>query len=412
VGINVVEEELGRKSVFMNEEKLSTDYVPPHLIHRDAELRQLAQFFRVLIQTPGSCSKTVSIVGHVGTGKTAIAKRFGDFLEESASLRNINLKYIHINCRKQKTSTLILTTIIRNFSPNTPLRGFSTAELLYLLNEVLEKNNVFLLLVLDEADYLLRKNNSTDFIYDLIRLNDDKLNAIQRISLIVITKTINYYALLDISTLSTLQKNIICLNKYTINQLKDILWARIKEAFYEGTILPETVDLIADIASQWGDARLALDLLWRSGKYADKNSELKLAPEHARKAKGDIYPVIRQETVEILPKQQLLTLLSIARALKKEDKAYITMGDLEEIYTVICEEYEEKPRAHTQLWEYTKELEIEGIIATKISSKGYRGKTTLITIADAPAKIVEKKIETILDKYSEKQSKKTNNIKI
>jgi len=187
VGINVVEEELGRKSVFMNEEKLSTDYVPPHLIHRDAELRQLAQFFRVLIQTPGSCSKTVSIVGHVGTGKTAIAKRFGDFLEESASLRNINLKYIHINCRKQKTSTLILTTIIRNFSPNTPLRGFSTAELLYLLNEVLEKNNVFLLLVLDEADYLLRKNNSTDFIYDLIRLNDDKLNAIQRISLIVIT---------------------------------------------------------------------------------------------------------------------------------------------------------------------------------------------------------------------------------
>ena len=81
MGINIIEEELGRKSVFMNEEKLSTDYVPPHLIHRDAELRQLAQFFRVLIQAPGSCSKTVSIVGHVGTGKTAIAKRFGDFLE-------------------------------------------------------------------------------------------------------------------------------------------------------------------------------------------------------------------------------------------------------------------------------------------------------------------------------------------
>lgn len=407
MGINIVEEELGRKSVFMNEEKLSTDYVPSHLIHRDAELRQLAQFFRVLIQAPGTCSKTVSILGAVGTGKTAIAKRFGAFLEESASLRNINLKYIHINCRKQKTSTLILTTIIRNFSPNIPLRGFSTAELLYLLNEVLEKNNVFLLLVLDEADYLLRKNNSADFIYDLIRLNDDKLNAIQRISLIVIGKTINYYALFDISTLSTFQKNVIRLNKYAINQLKDILWARIEEAFYEGVVLPETVDLIADIASQWGDARLALDLLWRAGKYADKNFELKVAPEHTRKAKGDIYPVIRQETVEALSKQQLLILLSIARALKKENKAYITMGDLEETYTVICEEYEEKPRVHTQLWEYIKELEMEGIIATKISSKGYRGKTTLITIADAPTKIVEKKIETILDKYPKKQSKKT-----
>ncbi len=407
MGINIVEEELGRKSVFMNEEKLSTDYVPSHLIHRDAELRQLAQFFRVLIQAPGTCSKTVSILGAVGTGKTAIAKRFGAFLEESASLRNINLKYIHINCRKQKTSTLILTTIIRNFSPNIPLRGFSTAELLYLLNEVLEKNNVFLLLVLDEADYLLRKNNSADFIYDLIRLNDDKLNAIQRISLIVIGKTINYYALFDISTLSTFQKNVIRLNKYAINQLKDILWARIEEAFYEGVVLPETVDLIADIASQWGDARLALDLLWRAGKYADKNFELKVVPEHTRKAKGDIYPVIRQETVEALSKQQLLILLSIARTLKKENKAYITMGDLEETYTVICEEYEEKPRRHTQLWEYTKELEMEGIIATKISSKGYRGKTTLITIADAPTKIVEKKIETILDKYPKKQSKKT-----
>ncbi|MGP3702361.1 MAG: ORC1-type DNA replication protein, partial [Candidatus Bathyarchaeota archaeon] len=87
--------------------------------------------------------------------------------------------------------------------------------------------------------------------------------------------------------------------------------------------------------------------------------------------------------------------LSICRLLKENASAYISMGEVEKEYNVVCEEFGEKARAHVQLWKYVKSLSLTGIISTKSSSKGHRGKTTLIGLPVSAEKL-EKEILKII----------------
>ena len=64
--------------------------------------------------------------------------------------------------------------------------------------------------------------------------------------------------------------------------------------------------------------------------YADHRQSLKVLPEHVRHANASIHPVIRQEIIKDLTTQQKLTLLAIAAKLRTTQKAYLTMGELEE----------------------------------------------------------------------------------
>jgi len=70
------------------------------------------------------------------------------------------------------------------------------------------------------------------------------------------------------------------------------------------------------------------------------------------------------------------------------------MGEVEEMYKLVCEEYNEKPLAHTQFWKYIRNLDSCGMITTKISGKGVRGKTTLIGLTAPSPAIFRKKLES------------------
>jgi len=94
---------------------------------------------------------------------------------------------------------------------------------------------------------------------------------------------------------------------------------------------------------------------------------------------------------------EILLLLGIGRKLGQAESAYITMGEAEEAYRIVCEEYDKKPHGHTKIWECIQELEDLGIIITKISGVGMRGKTTLIGIPEVPASILEKEITRMLE---------------
>ncbi len=393
---NFLEEELHRKSVFRpkGERYLDIEYVPQTMPHREEHLRQLARIFKSVIESPSNTSQKVLIHGNTGTGKTAVTKYFGAMIEDSARKRSLRIDYKHINCRSKKTEYLVLLTILRHYDKNIPKRGFSPSELLHMLIDILEAEDRHLVLTLDEVDYLVR-TRGPDLIYDLTRLTDDRLNAPQRLSLITIVRDTTFLNVLDSSTLSTFQKNVMKLEKYTASQLEDILNLRVQYAFRDNTVPKDTISLIADIASDMGDARYAIELLWKAGKYADSNNAERVYPEFVRLAKSEIHPEIRKEILDALSDSQRVLLLSIARQLINKKSAYITIGELEEMYQIVSEEYSIKPRAHTQVWTQIQELEHHGIISTKISGQGYRGKTTLIGLPEIPAE----QLERILTKY-------------
>jgi cell division control protein 6 len=97
-----------------------------------------------------------------------------------------------------------------------------------------------------------------------------------------------------------------------------------------------------------------------------------------------------------------LFLLGVARHFKQNDSAYMSMGEAEEAYALVCEEYSEKQRGHTQIWKYVKALSASGIIETIVSGVGQRGKTTLISLSRVPASDLEQElVKTLMQKSGE-----------
>jgi cell division control protein 6 len=389
---DIIEDELFSSSVIKHQEYLDFDYVPEELPHRDSHLRKLAQFFKPVLT---GIAQNVVIYGPVGTGKTVIAKKFCRKLVSIARKQGNIIEYIHINCRKRSTDTMVLLGILSYFDPRFPDRGFSVQEMLDVLRRQLQRREAHLILVLDEADALLKKSGS-NLIYSLTRFSDDTTQPHNPISLIMISQK-EILSQLDPSALSTFKRsNTINLDKYHRDELHDIITQRVDLAFHKGTVLYESIDLIADIASEWGDARFAIELLWKAGMYTDHNHETLVIPEHVRAAKAETYSIVTETKLKNLTKHQLLTLISIAKRLQKTQEAYVTTGEIEKTYAITCEEYGETPRAHTMFWNYLKDIEQAGFIQIKLSGKGQLGTTQLVSLPDIPARVLNEKLESLL----------------
>ncbi len=386
-------------SVFKDESKLDINYIPSILLHRKLELNLLNQFFRFAIEHPGKMTQRALILGKIGTGKTALSQRFGLNIIKEAKEHKINLNYIHINCRESKGNFfMILQRVIMKFYPNFPRRGYSAEELLQALMQILDEKDIYLILTLDELDALIQ-NEGSDPIYNLSRIQEDRINTPKRLSLICILRESEHLENLDQSTRSTLQRNIIQLEDYSESQLEDILTDRVALAFRAGTIPEQTLTIIAELGkSEGGNARYSIELLWRAGKYADVSEMQEVTPECVRNAVASVYPVVRKDMLPELSKHEKLFLIGIARHFKQNDSAFMSMGEAEESYALICEEYGEKCRGHTQLWKYVRALSVAGIIETVASGSGQRGKTTLIGLSRVPASDLEKELSKILTK--------------
>ncbi len=390
---DMFEEEMGKKGIFKDQSKLSPDYVPEELVHRDDEFRELVRLFKPVLEN--KASQRVLISGSVGVGKTALASRFGKEFENEANKRDIDLKYAHVNCRKSGTSQMVLNDLASNFPLSVPRRGFAPQEIMGHIIDYLEKQDVFLLVTLDEIDYFIRQNGP-DLLYSLSRAAEES-DAKNRVSIIATAFSPDFLEEVDEATRSTFMHNQIRMDKYSSEQLYDILDQRVDKAFRKDTVKFDTVDLISDIASRRGDARFALELLWYSGRIADKTGQGEVLPNHVRKAKSEINPEIRKDVLKDLSNHELLTLLALSRRLMNSDEAYVLTGDLEESYNIVCEEYEEEARKHVQFLSYIDKLENLGIVDKEKSRGGHRGQSQRISISDAPPELMEKEIEKILN---------------
>jgi cell division control protein 6 len=387
------------RSVFKDETKLDITYIPNRLLHRDRELRLLMEFFSFILQFPGKMAQRVIIFGDVGTGKTVLSQRFGVDITHEANKLGINLRYVHVNCREYRGSLfLILYHIVSVFHPTFPRRGYSAEELLRILLQILDEENAYVILALDEFESLVERESS-EAVYKLTRLQEIRQDKPQRLSLICILRDLKAIEQLDSSTRSTLQSNIISLVKYSKQQLIDILNDRVSLAFKSLTVPEDTISLTAEIAfSEGGNARFGIELLWRAGKYADAEDLDVVTPEFVRKAVSSIIPTMRKSDLASLSFHEKLFLLGIARIFKEGQKAHISLTDAEQAYAVVCEEFNIKPHSHTQLWKYLQTLSHVGIVETEVSAAGNRGRSTLIYLPRIPIHELEKELSVLLEK--------------
>jgi archaeal cell division control protein 6 len=387
------------QSVFKDEAKLDINYVPRRLPHREKEHRLMMEFFNFLLRFPGSMAQRIIITGDVGTGKTAIAQRFGADMTIQAHKLNVNFRYIHVNCREYRGKLfLILQHAIAVFRPNFPRRGYSSEELLHTLLQVLDEENTYVILTLDEFDTFISQEGS-EAVYKLTRLQEMRSSKPQRISLICIIRDLKATEQLDTSAKSTLQRNVICLERYPKDQLVTILNDRVAMAFEPSTIPEDVVDLVAEIAvSESGNARFAIELLWRAGKYADAEELDIVAPECVRNAVSSITPTLRRSELASLGLHEKLFLLGAARFFKDYQRAYATLSEIEKVYGVVSEEFGETPYSHTQLWKYIQLLSTLGILRIEVVTTGTRGRSTRVFLPSVSAVELEKELSAALEK--------------
>jgi len=190
-----------------------------------------------------------------------------------------------------------------------------------------------------------------------------------------------------------LQLNVIALQRYSKQQLADIVTDRLKVAFKPSAVSEETVDLIAELAfSENGNARFAIELLWRAGKYADAEDLPTVMTECVRKAVSSIIPTMRKSELASLRLHEKLFLLGVARFFKEEQRAYGTLPEIERAYAIVCEEFNERPHSHVQLWKYLQLLSNLDILKTEVSSAGTRGRSTLVYLPRISALDLEKEL--------------------
>jgi cell division control protein 6 len=378
--------------VFKDAGKLSFDYLPERMVHREKQTQRLFSLLRPIAEA-GAASNAF-LYGPVGTGKTHTAKRFCLDFRKYGAEQGRGIDFYPVNCRQRMGDDAVLLALVRHFDSHHPERGFSIAEKLETLRRAIDRQKVHFIVILDEVDALLKKSGA-DLIYSFARIAEDSTAAKGNISMILISQRPNALEYMDAAALSTFRRsNVVEFPRYDRSELRDIVSDRVGLAMYPGTVDDEIVGMIAEIAAEFGDARYSIELLEKAGMLADEEGEDALAPEHVRGAKAHVHPTDIQERLRQLDVPKRLVLLAIARRIRK--KTHITMGEAEQAYEVVCEEFLEKRRAHTQLWKYVRELDALGLIDTKLSGEGVVGKTTLISLPEIPARILIDNIERSL----------------
>ncbi len=395
MSVDIFENLLNKPSIFKDERKLDINFIPDTLPHRNKELSLLSQLFLTLLTNPNEISRKVLVTGRTGIGKTVTVKFFGNLLVKAAKKKDISISYIHVNCRKERTSYKVMIKIIRSINKSFPKRGYSPQDLLEIIDDFLNTHNLHILIILDELNYLI--NNDNDLIYSLTRLNDDSYNVPQRISLIGIVRDVSCINNLDNSTLSTLQRNIIRFENYTNEQIFDILKYRAEISFKKNVLSDELIEMISDIVSLNGDIRYGLNLLWKAGKIAENKNLKLISSECIRLANQDMVPFSTLDILKDMTSQKLIFLLATILHLKTNNENRITFLEILKPYLILCENAGLRPRSYSQLWNYLQEYKKEKLIYVKLQSKSIRGRKALIEIPDIPLLKFERIVRDILN---------------
>ena len=362
---------IGAGLVINDPTPLEYEFVPNELKGRDTELGRLATLFSG-IDRPG-VSRQALLTGPVGSGKTVTARTFGRDLERHLAPTR-PLKVARVNCRSHPTMPQVLQRIITSIDARHPERGFGSGEILQSLRRQLLGAGLHLLVILDEVDHLIIRDGA-DLIYQLLRI-DEEHDATGSISLIMISVE-PIIERLEPSIISRLgRSNALSLSSYTVDELEAIIEQRAHLALSPASFDQRLLRLIAEAAGESGDARVAIELLSDAAKEAENRGQREIRSSDVQSYAAESRPssAFDPAVIDELSQHCRLILLAISRRLKREPE--ISTGEVENLYHIVCEEFEVKPCGHTTVWKHLNHLREIGAIERRHGTTGKgRGRT-------------------------------------
>ncbi|MBI5159152.1 AAA family ATPase [Candidatus Micrarchaeota archaeon] len=341
--------------VFKDERALLPEFLPEVLPHREREVKEIA----LALQPASEARKPENIVlcGPPGTGKTSCARHVLNELKEYSK----TAVPVYINCWEYSSRYAVLSKIAEAIGEVLPPTGKAHSEIISSISENLKKTKRIPIVCLDELDRLIASKDGEDVLYDLLR-SRDVLNA--DVGVIAITNDEEYFLKLDARIKSSLGHKNLLFARYTPQQLKDILKERWKHAFFEEADENVVGVCAAHAGKQGGDARVAINALWRTGKEAEKEKAKKMEVKHAKQAVKEAFPSkkdklevklepLERKIIELLEEKKQLTTRELYDALKQNERTIRT---------------------------HLARLEETGLIETTTIEKGNEGRTRIVKI--------------------------------
>jgi cell division control protein 6 len=367
--------------IFKNREVLRHSYRPHILPHRRPQIDQVAAILAPALknETPSN----ILIYGKTGTGKTACVRYVGTELEHASGLMDTPCRVVHLNCEVIDTQYRVLAQISKlligtdetasdKTRTHIPMTGWPTDQVYQELKNQLEASGGVLVIVLDEIDKLVKKSGD-ETLYNLTRINTDLKRS--KVSMIGISNDLSFKDFLDPRVLSSLSEEELVFPPYNAPQLCDILKQRADIAFVENALEETVIPICAGLAAQeHGDARRALDLLRVSGELADREDADQVTERHVKQAQAKIETDSMIECISTLPTQSKVVLYCML-LLDQSGQNIFTSGEVTRIYTEIAPRIDLDVLTHRRITDLISELNMLGVINTRVVSRGRYGRT-------------------------------------
>ncbi len=327
-------------SIIKAEEVLLPDYLPDEILHRERELQAIAESIKPLLrrQTPIN----LFIHGSSGTGKTSCIKYLLKQLREHSS----GILPVYVNCWETPTQMAVYNRIVEEMRLPLPRRGLAADEIFDRILQFSKNYKKSILLVLDEMDglrhdellYVVARSNEKQLVFGLMGISNNK----------------ELLSKLDSRIRSSLRFSEMEFKPYSEEQLLSILRVRAERALAPGSFDERLLLKIAR-AAESGSARVAIELLWKAAKKAEKANHEKIMLQ-------DIEDIVERHGAFKLPELKLC-----AEEILIIDLLKLSGGAGSEVpSSVIYERFAEKfPKTKRQIRNYLELLEKKGLIESR-----------------------------------------------
>lgn len=362
------------ETLFRDPEVFEFDFVPEQFQFRENQMRELA--FQIRPGMRGGRPLNSICKGLPGTGKTTSVRKL--FSEISDATKK--LVPVYVNCQIDNTKFAIFSQIYRKLTGHLPpASGTSFKQLFDAIARILVKEEIVLLVALDDANYLLYENEINKVLYTLLRAHEAYEGV--RIGVIVIISDldVDLAKAVDARVTSVFRPTEIYFPPYEEAEIREIIEERVMQGLFPGALGDEMLSLVVEQTHESGDLRVGIDLLKRATMSAERAARRTIGRDDICGAYMISKYLHLSFTTKTLRDEEKNILRALATA--SLDEKEMNAG---EVHKTISGSVE---IGYTRFYEIIKKLDALRII--NLHYREGKGRTRLISLRYDPQKVLE-----------------------
>jgi len=268
-----------KSKIFKNIDVFDSNYVPTEIKHRNSQITSMMMSIKPVLKNKQPVNTI--ILGKSATGKTIATKKVFEVVEQSIK----EIISCYINCQFYNNMRAILSKLhVKIFGYEV---GSNTASIRIFdkIMKHLKKEDLGLIIGLDDIDFLFHKKESNKLFYQLLRANETYDGV--KIGLFVILSNIEFKYSLDKNVRTVFISREINFKEYNEEEVFMILKERCDLGFLDNVIKTHQVRNISSYCVNNYDLRRGINILSLAGMLADLNGMSYISDKHIEKAIQD-----------------------------------------------------------------------------------------------------------------------------